>query len=343
VKIVAAHPGPNFSVHDVHVGWMEAFKQLGHQVAEYNLNERLRFYDAAMIELPDSKWRKALMPEQAYELATNGLYSTLYRLRPDILFVTSAFFYPVEMFDIARSYGTRVVVLHTESPYEDERQLNVAAHTTINLLNDSVHLEQFKRQNSRSFYMPHSYRPALHRPGPVKKDVAADFAFVGTAYPSRIDFLEAVDYGDADVLLAGNWQWLHTESHLFKYVAHARDECLDNEQAVDIYRSAKIGLNLYRKEADSADNVNGLACGPREVEMAACGMFFLRESRWESDNLFPMLPTVETPQDLTDKLRWWLAHEDLRNETALKARNASQDRTFLNRATELMELLEKGD
>src|ERR1700743_2937078 len=123
MRIIAAQPGPHFSVHDVHTGWVEALRGLGHKVAEYNLSDRLTFYDAAMIELPDKQLRKALPHEQAYELAANGLYAMLYKNKPDLLFVTSGFFYPAEMWDIARSYGTRIVMLHTESPYEDDRQL----------------------------------------------------------------------------------------------------------------------------------------------------------------------------------------------------------------------------
>lgn len=341
MKIVAAQPGPHFSVHDVHVGWVEALRDLGHTVAEYNLSDRLTFYDAAMIELPDKEMRKALSHEQAYELAATGLYAQLYRLKPDILFVTSGFFYPNEMWDIARSYGTKVVMLHTESPYEDDRQLRIAKHVDINILNDPTHLDLFKRENNASYYMPHSYRPKFHEPGQSVKEISADFSFVGTGYPSRIDFLEAMDLSDLDVLLAGNWQMLPADSPLRKYVAHADDECLENSQAVDIYRSAKVGFNIYRKEAERPELIDGWSCGPREIEMAACGMFFLREPRGESDELFPMLPKIHDPEEASFKLRYWLAHTDLRNEAARMARAAIEDRTFRNRAIELMQLLDK--
>src|ERR1700743_2884924 len=203
MRIIAAQPGPHFSVHDVHTGWVEALRGLGHKVAEYNLSDRLTFYDAAMIELPDKQLRKALPHEQAYELAANVLYAMLYKNKPDLLFVTSGFFYPAEMWDIARSYGTRIVMLHTESPYEDDRQLSLAEHVDINILNDPTHLGLFKSLNPKSYYMPHSYRPGFHCPGKPIENVAADFAFVGTGYPSRIAFLEAMDLYGLDVLLAG--------------------------------------------------------------------------------------------------------------------------------------------
>lgn len=340
MRFLAGHPGPSFSVHDVFVGWVEALRELGQHVAEFNLSDRLTFYDCAMVEMPDGELRKALPPDKAKELAVNGLYAALYKTRPDALLLVSAFFYEPALLDLARSYGTRVVLLHTESPYEDQRQLRVAAHADLNLINDPTNLDQF-RAVSRTVYVPHSYRPTLHCPGSADPKLAADLAFVGTGYASRISFLEAMDLGGLDVMLAGNWQQLSDSSSLRKFVAHEPDECLDNEQTVEVYHSAKVGLNLYRREAEAARLAAGWAMGPREVEMAACGMFFLRDPRPEGDELLPMLPTFNGPGDASEKLRFWLGNPGARRELALQAREAVAERTFTNRAAELLALLDK--
>lgn len=339
MRFLAAHPGPNFSVHDCYVGWVEALRSLGQTVAEFNLSERLTFYDAALVEVSQQTFRKALTADQAQNLAVNGLYAALYKVRPDVLFAVSAFFYPPELFDLARAYGTRIVVLHTESPYEDSRQLQVAEHADLNLINDPTNLEAFQRV-APTVYVPHSYRPALHHPGPANPKMDADFAFVGTGYPSRIAFLEAMDLAGLDVLLAGNWKRLADDSPLRKYVAHGADECLDNDQTADVYRSAKVGLNLYRREAESAHLTAGYACGPREIELAACGAFFLRDRRPEGDELFPMLPTFADPEDAADQVRYWIDHPDKRRQLAEQAREAIADRTFTTRAAELLALLD---
>lgn len=337
MKILAAHPGPSFSVHDVYVGWVDALRQLGHQVAEFNLSSRLTFYDAALLEA-DGQTHKALTSEQAQELAVNGLYAALYKMRPDVLLAVSAFFYPAELLDLARSYGTRVVVLHTESPYEDGRQLKTAEHADLNLINDPTNILEFSARG-RTIYVPHSYRPGVHRPGPADDKLAADLAFVGTGYASRIEFLEAMDLTGLDVLLAGNWQQLDEHSSLRGALAHDPDECLDNEQTAQVYRSAAVGLNLYRREAEADELSAGWSMGPREVEMAACGMFFLRDSRPEGDQVLPMLPTFDSPQEAGEQLRYWLARPDARRDVAEAARAAVADRTFTNRAAELVRLL----
>lgn len=335
-----AHPGPNFSVHDVFVGWAEALRGLGQHVAEFNLSDRLTFYDAALIENKDHEVQKAFTAEKATQLAVNGLYAALYKVRPDVMIVVSSFFYPMELLDLARSYGTKVVVLHTESPYEDGRQLAVAEHADLNLINDPTNLEAFRRV-APTVYVPHSYRPEIHRPGPINPDLAADFAFVGTGYPSRVAFLEAMDLDGLDVLLAGNWQQLAEDSPLRKHVAHDAADCLDNEQAVEVYRSARVGMNLYRREAAAEHLMFGVACGPREIELAACGLFFLRDPRPEGDELFPMLPTFTDPAEASELLRYWLPRDDQRQELARQAREAVAERTFTNRAVELLDLLSK--
>jgi hypothetical protein len=324
-------------VHDVYVGWIEALRGLGQRVLEFNLSERLTFYDHVMLER-DGEPVKALSGEKAQELAVNGLYAALYKTRPDVLLLVSAFFYDDSLMDLARSYGTKVVVLHTESPYEDARQLQVAGHADLNLINDPTNLEIFKTV-APTFYTPHSYRPALHSPGEANQKLAADLAFVGTGYPSRIAFLEAMQLDGLDVLLAGNWQALAEDSPLRECVSHDPEECLDNEQTVEVYRSAQCGLNLYRREAEAAHLSAGWAMGPREVELAACGAFFLRDPRPEGDEVLSMLPTFTNPGDASEKLRYWLARPDQRRDLALKARESIADRTFTTRAVELLRWL----
>jgi spore maturation protein CgeB len=53
-----------------------------------------------------------------------------------------------------------------------------------------------------------------------------------------------------------------------------------------------------------------------------------------------MLPTFDGPGDFGDKLRYYLAHDDEREEMGLKAQAAVADRTFENNAAQLLRLLD---
>jgi spore maturation protein CgeB len=337
VRWVVAQPGPAFSVQDVYVGWVEALRDLGEQVVEFNLDARLTFYGSAKLEI-DGELRQALDGKAATELAVNGLYSTLYKARPDVLMVVSAFFLPPELYEVARGHGTRIVVVHTESPYEDRRQAGVAAYADVNLVNDPTNLSLYP---AGTRYMPHAYRPSLHHPGPGRDEMVCDLGFVGTGYPSRVEFFERMDLAGLDVLLAGNWPTVTEDSPLYPYLALDPGECLDNTDTADLYRSARMGMNLYRREAEHPDLSTGWAMGPREVEMAASGLFFVRDPRGEGDEVLGMLPAFGSQQEAGDLVRWWLARPDERAEVALKARAAVADRTFGHHAVELLRLLDK--
>ena len=338
MRILISHPGPGFSVADVYVGWVEALRAAGQQVLEFNLGDRLVFYDKAELCQDDGVYRKALTSEQAIEHAVNGLAAALYKTRPHVLLSVSTFWPDTRLFDMARHQGTRVVLLHTESPYEDERQLKLAPHADLNLLNDPMHLADFEAL-APTVYAPHAYRPAVHCPGPTD-EAASDLAFVGTGYPSRVEFLESMDLDGLEVSLAGNWMNTPDDSPLRKYLVHDADWCFDNEDTVGLYRAAKTGLNLYRREAERPELSEGWAMGPREVEMAACGLFFLRDPRGEGDEVLWMLPTFDGPEDASEQLRWWLAHDSQREAAATQARAAVADRTFDNHAARLLRLLE---
>jgi len=341
MRIVVAQPGPDWSVQDVYAGWVEALRGLGHQVHEFNLNDRLVFYDRAFMQVSDTEYRKAVTDgDQVAELAVNGLAAMLWKLRPELLLVVSGFFIPGELLDHARRYGTKVAILHTESPYEDERQLELAGHADLNLLNDPTNMAVFNLRGP-TVYMPHAYRPSVHKPGPRRPDLASEFVLVGTGFPSRVRFLEAMDLDGIDVALAGQWQALADDSPLRKYLAHDVSECLDNTDAIGLYQSGTVGINLYRRDAaDSPEHVEGWSMGPREVELAATGLFFLRDHRPEGDALLPMLPTFTTPAEASDLLRWWLAHDDSRAEAARLARKAIADRTFEHHAARMLRLIE---
>jgi spore maturation protein CgeB len=325
----------------VYEGWVEGLRAAGEQVFTFNLGDRLTFYDAAFIEAAagengEKVFRKAMPRETAIHTATYGIRGALYDCWPDVVLFISAFFTPVALLELIRSRGHKIVMLHTESPYQDEEQLIRAAYADVNLINDPANLDAYL-ELGQAAYMPHAYRPAVHHPGNGRPDY--DLAFVGTGFPSRVKFFEAMDLTGLDVRLAGPWLNLPEDSPLRDWTAFDLQDCVDNADTAAIYRRARCGINFYRREGEDGTDYAGWACGPREIEMAACGLFFLRDPRPESDELFPMLPAYDSPGEASEQLRWWLAHDGMRGEAARQARAAIEDRTFGNHARKLLAML----
>lgn len=336
MRALVVRPGPAFSVADVANGWVQGLRANGVEVIDFNFDDRFGFFCGSYMARDGGFVRPFENPEHAAHLAAEGIEAACYRFWPDLVIIISGFFVPPSIYHVMRDRGHKVVLIHTESPYEDDKQLLRAPHATLNVLNDPTNLERFQAEGP-SVYIPHAYDPAIHHPQPAQPDAASDFCFVGTGYPSRVEFFEQCDFTGIDVALAGNWQQAFPDSPLLKYLAHDVDECCDNTNAAVLYASTTASANIYRKEA--SESCEGWAMGPREVELAAIGTFYLRESRGEGDELLHMLPTFDGPGDFSEKLRWWLAHDTTREEAARLARLAVADRTFANHAARLLRLL----
>lgn len=335
MRILTVEPGPEFSVADVHRGWLRALQRTDHQVRNFNLSDRITFAENA-IRGKVSEQEKGHI---AARMVGEQLRAACFDFWPDLVIITSAFLVPPQTFDIIRDRGIRIAVLLTESPYEDPSQIDIAARCDLALINDPTNLDRFRSKQPATFYIPHAYDPEVHYRRPLNHGFRADFGWVGTAFPSRIEFLEAVDWTEIDVILAGNWQSLNPDSPLQRYLIHHPDGCLPNDEAAELYSSVLMSANLYRKEA-MAGHDSGWAMGPREVELAATGTFFLRESRPESDELLWMLPTYESPEEFGELLRWWLHHPAERESAARAARSAVSSRTFDNNVRQLFEHLD---
>ena len=338
MRVLVVHPGPAFSVADVHRGWVKGLRANGCEVMDFAFDARLDFYSSVAVHR-DGAWVQALEANAAVQMAAKSIEVAAYEFWPDVVVFVSCFFVPQFTMDMLRARGHKVVILHTECPYEDEGQVERAACAHLNILNDPASLDRF-RAVAPAEYIPHAHDPNVHRPGPARPELASDFCFVGTGFPSRVAFLEQVDWTGVDVAFAGMWARTPEDWPLRKFVAHNIDDCVDNDQAVELYRSTKASANLYRKEG-LAHVHEAWSMGPREVELAATGTFFLREPRGEGDDLLPMLPTFDDPDDFAEKLRWWLAHDDQRDQAAADARAAVADRTFTNHAAQLLRRLDK--
>jgi len=331
-------PGPNFSVADVHSGWTKAFRQLGVTVADFNLDDRLNLFSAVGLK-KNGRWKPAFDSESAIRLAVESLQTALYAYWPDVVWITSGFYIHPEILKLMRSRNHKLVLLCTESPYEDDKQILKAPFYDMVLLNDPQNIERFRKVQPNTHYAPHAFDPEIHKPGAVNPELSSDFFFCGTGYPSRIEFFNGMDFGDIDAKFGGNWQGVEDDSDIAKRLVHKKEWCIDNTEAVEFYQSTKSSINIYRKESERPELETGWAMGPREVELAACGTFFLRDPRPESDEVLGVLPSFSSSAEASDQLRWWLGHDDERNKVATLARAAVAERTFEHSARRLLERL----
>lgn len=337
MRALVVNPGPNFSVADVARGWARGLADLGVDVRTFELDKLLDYFAYAYTDR-NGEVVKAHTEAEAIQLAAGQIKAACYDWWPDLVLVVSGFFMYPQLVDIMRNRHRHVVLLCTESPYEDEAQLQKAAWYDGVVLNDPTNLDAFAEVcEGPALYAPHAYDPAVHYRAPAKRH--ADVSWIGTCYPSRAAFLEQVDWSGLDVSFGGNFK--DAPESLLRFVGHEPEECVDNDVTAEVYRGSLASFNIYRAETNGqlSDSADGWAMGPREVEMARCGLWFARQSRPESDEVFPMLPTFSDPQELGDQLRWAIANPEARMMAAERAYAAVEDRTFPNNARALLQAL----
>lgn len=290
---------------------------------DWDLGTRIAFFDEAFRAVVGENDPHL---EQILLNATTHLEAACWEYNPDVVLLITGLLVPSIFYEMARKKHF-VALIATESPYEDGVQLELAKHCDMVVLNDNKNIHKFGEQTSAHYY-GHGYDPEIHHTGRRERSHKSDFCFIGSFYQERIDILEQLNFEGIETVLGGDHRRVKPESPLHKHLLNAIDKTIKNDEVARYYRGTKIGLNIYRKENNYSNDGN--ACGPREIEMAACGLFFIREHRPESDGLFWMLPTFDSPTDLNDKIRYWLKNSQERKELAALATKAVQQRSFEN-------------
>jgi len=231
-------------------------------------------------------------------------------------------------------------VLLTESPYEDEAQSRLAA-----LVDVVWTTERTSTQRLGAGYLRHAYDPARHHRTVLDVGVPAhDVVFVGTGFEERIDELAAVDWRGIDLGLYGNWSLLGSRHPLRKFL---RGGPVSNDRAVQLYRRAKIGLNLHRSSQtygrDVAHVAGAESINPRCYELAACGVFQVSDYRAELAETFGDRVPTFTPGHLEDVVRAYLLDSPARHYAAKQARENVASHTFAARAAQLLADLDDYD
>lgn len=323
MRAIVVGPLAAYSIADVAHGWVDGLRDCGVDTAYFDLSAQLGYFRIAEVN------GQKMTEEQAKRAVSLNLLGECYALQPDVVFIVTG--HDVDWPMVSRIRCKTVLIL-TECPYELEGQAHAAAaiDPDLILVNDPVGAEVYE-QFAPTFYVPHAYRPQVHHVDGRRRDI--DCIFVGTGFPNRIDWLSRADWTGIDLRLGGLWT-VDDDSPLAPFVMRSSDEdCIDNALTADLYRSSLCGFNVYRTDSyGEHSHADGWAVGPREVELAACGVWFARDARGESDELFPMLPSFTSPEELADQVRWALSHPAERDAAAAAARAAVADRTFVNNA-----------
>jgi hypothetical protein len=315
MTLLFVEPGASWSTADVAAGLRLGLAHHGVALVRYRLDARIDrssrwlTYNWRRTKRSKPTIEKPTLADVFYQAGIGALEMAL-RHQVDAVLVVSAMFFHPDVVTLMTRAGLRVVVLFTESPYDLEHELRMAARVNACWTTERSVIDEFRSVNRRSGYLRHAWHPERHRPGPQPGDEkfpAHDVVFVGSGFPERLAWLSAIDWRGIDLGLYGSWEI--SKRHLL--APYVKGGIIDNEQTAALYRRAKIGLNLYRL-GQHAESLN-----PRAYELARCGAFHLSTARAEVGEVFgPLVPTCTTPQEAGALVRAWLPEDDRRAEVA---------------------------
>lgn len=341
LRILLTHPGASWSTADVYDGLLYGLRAQGAWVDQYRLDTRIEASHKALHWLWRTKKKtqpdlpKPNTADVIYHAGVGALEMAL-RLQVDVVLVVSAMLLHPDVIVMMKRAGLRVVVLFTESPYDHAHEMKIAAMVDGCWTNERTVLADFRSVNRCAGYLPHAWHPEKHYVSTrMAGDVPAhDVVFVGSGFPERVAWFNAIDWSGIDLALYGSWKDLGLTKTLQACVKGTQ---ITNEYASALYRRAKIGLNLYRQRGFDRQKRTGESLSPRAYELAACGAFHLSDYRAEVREVFgDLVPTFSTPSEAAALVRLWLTDDDGRARTAAALPACVAESSWVTRAATVL-------
>lgn len=339
MKALVLGAGAGWSTKDVENGVVDGLRAAGVVVGRYAFEHRLAT-SADYLHYVHRRAKKvdpAAPTPTAADVQLHALVDVLPRALAhavDWVVIVSGMFVPDAFLAVLQAAGVPVALVCTESPYQLAEETRWARQADLVWTHERSVLAAFAAV-TRARYLPHAWRPGVHDAAPTVDVPAHDVVFVGTGFPERIAFLEAIDWTGIDLGLYGAWP-VRRRSRLKPYV---RASITDNATAAALYRRAKVGLNLYRETADWAGTTritHAESLNPRAYELAAAGCFHLSTPRAEVWERFgALVPTCGTPAEASALLRMWLADAEGRAACAAALPARVADATWLARGRQM--------
>ncbi len=346
MRLLLVYPGPLYSTIDLARGFHKAFQKIEDvKLFSFQFEKSLTYHDFAQKFI----FAKNFNPETVTISASEDILIRILKCRPDWVLFISGLAFPATTWeyvkqlqgDLKRPFKTAVFL--TESPYVTDWEKGILERVDAAFTTDYGILDEYKQVNPNLFYIRHAHDQEIHHgTGHPRKN---EVFFVGTGFPERQRLLEEVDWSGIDLQLYGNWMYMTDKSPLFPYL---KGENLQNVEAAEKYRNAKIALNIFRTVQWPDDNPKFIepsrakSLSPRIYEAMACGSLLFTDWREELDTL-PIDSYVlwGDAKDLEEKVRYYLSHDAEREGRALAGQKAVEGHTFDARAREILERLKE--
>jgi hypothetical protein len=351
MKILLVEPGPSHSTIDVCNGLYAGLREIGHQVGQFRLHNRIQHADRCLT----LRWNDAGSPEDnepgvneiVFHASSEIIQYALYHEVDWVLFVACGFVHDA-VYKMLRRAGVPTAIILTESPYQDETQAETACMVDVVWTNERTSVDRLQAS-----YLRHAYDPEVHKPGGTRSDrwPRHDVVFVGTLWQERLELLCQVDWSGIDLGIYGVTSLLDTEAYpqhrqYRQYLEpYLHPGAVDEQDTVDLYSQAKIGINLHRRSnklAGGGITTYAESMNPRCYQQPATGgALLITDPRKEVTETLDA-PIFNSAEELNQQIRYYLDHPTERVDLVNHLRAQIAPHTYRQRAMQITSDLEKG-
>lgn len=349
MRVLIVYPGHSIATFDVASGYEYALKKLGVKVRAYNYHSSIDFYTEAINYYRSI--REGFNPSKSAPvvLASEHVVIEAVEVVPDIIIIVNGMSLHRRAYDLLHRLNIPIALMMTESPYLDDFQAKMVkmGHISLAFTNDRTSVEKINEMTGiTTVYLPHSYNTKIHKPMSVPDDYKTDVFFHGTMWPERNRLLSGVE----SFVREKGWDARITgieplkDNRTKEETIRAKKNMMPNSEMAKYIAGTKIAINHNRTISKGFQGGKELhikdaySLGPRAYEIAACGAFQLCDGKREElfDIFGDSVATYDGPEDLRDKIEFYLSNNKIREEMAIEARERAKDCSFERRAEEIL-------
>ena len=308
-----------------------AVRALGHDLVGYD--------DARHIIPGRLRSRVRVLEEVNLRHINRRLLALARRAKPEVVLVTGGDRIRKDTIEALKAAGVLTVLWTTDPPRGCMPHLRVAPHYDRIFCQGSEFVELLRERGTDSArWLPVGCDPASHHPVEVTDEevrlFGGDVVFVGSWYPERAALFERLCAYDLAVWGPG-WEMLPKDSAVRRHLRGAHTTPADWRK---IYSASRIVLATHYHDPTGSYPV--YQASPRVFEALACGAFVLCDRQRDVLALFrdgEHLVCFSDGDDLVEKVRYYLAHEEERQAIARQGRAEVLSRhTYVHRIETLL-------
>jgi len=259
--------------------------------------------------------------------------------KPDIAIIAGGHRISSETIKILKDQGVVCILWTIDAPLFFQPIIDVAPFYDHIFCQGTEAIELLAGAGIRGAqWLPMACEPEYHYPGDCsiadKEKYGSDVVFVGSYYPDRADLFERISAFDLAIWGPG-WDGLDRNSSLRRCI---RGSHTTPDEWLKIYSASKIILATHYHDPQNRFPV--YQASPRVFEAMACGCFVISDRQRDVFSLFEdgkHLVGFDNPNDLIEKIKYYLAHPEEREAIARRGREeVLKNHTYVDRIKKLI-------